>query len=166
LSGVSRLIANHPLPLYADLRSLRGKLLKAITADDIANVRSSIYNRGKRPQSNHVLRVLKAFFRWATNEPSSRLKKSNPARDVKFLYKQKSDPERVKRLKGRTPTIDDLSRLPFLLANERVFPQVRTATRLAEYSAQRRLTVLSAEQEDVRQLSFGRAPHRVSRRVA
>jgi hypothetical protein len=76
------------------------------------------------------------------------LKKSNAARDVPFLYKQKRDPERVKRLKARTPTIGDLGNLPSLLANERVQPQVRTATRLAEYSAQRRLTVLSAEQEE------------------
>ncbi len=137
-----------PSPLYADLRPLRGKLLKAITADDIASVRSSIYKRGKRAQSNHVLRVLKAFFGWAADEPESGLKKENPARDVKFLFKQKKDPERVKRLKLRTPTIDELSRLPILLANERVFPQVQAATRLAEYSAQRRLTVLSAEQDE------------------
>ena len=136
-----------PSPLYADLRPVRGKLLKAITEDDIANVRSSIYKRGKRAQSNHVLRVLKAFFGWAADEPGSGLKKTNPARDVKFLFKQKKDPER-KRLKLRTPTIDELSRLPILLANERVFPQVQAATRLAEYSAQRRLTVLSAEQEE------------------
>ena len=137
-----------PSPLYADLRPLRGKLLKAITADDIASVRSSIYNRGRRSRSNHLLRVLKAFLGWAADEPASGLKKSNAARDVPFLYKQKRDPERVKRLKARTPTIDDLGRLPNLLANERVLPQVRTATRLAEYSAQRRLTVLSAEQEE------------------
>jgi integrase len=137
-----------PSPPYSDLRPLREKLLKAITADDVANVRSSIYNRGKRAQSNHVLRVQKAFFGWAANEPASGLKKSNPARDVKFLFKQKKDPERVKRLKLRTPTIDELSRLPVLLANEWVFPQVQVATRLAEYSAQRRLTVLSAEQEE------------------
>jgi hypothetical protein len=88
-----------PAPLYADLRPLRGKLLKAITEDDIANVRSSIYKRGKRAQSNHVLRVLKAFFGWAADEPESGLKKTNPARDVKFLFKQKKDPERVKRPK-------------------------------------------------------------------
>ncbi len=144
-AGVKVLI---PSPLYGDLRPLRGKLLKAITDDDIASVRSSIYNRGKRTQSNHVLRVLKAFFSWAAAEPASGLKKFNPARDVPFLYKQKKDPDRVKRLKARTPTIGELSRLPILLANERVFPQVQAATRLAEYSAQRRLTVLSAEQEE------------------
>ena len=137
-----------PSPLYADLRSLRGKLLKVITADDIAGVRSSIYNRGRRSQSNHLLRVLKAFLGWAADEPASGLKKLNAARDVPFLSKQKRDPERVKRLKARTPTIGDLGRLPSLLANERVQPQVRTATRLAEYSAQRRLTVLSAEHEE------------------
>jgi integrase len=137
-----------PSPLYGDLRPLRGKLLKAITDDDIANVRSAIYNRGKRAQSNHVLRVLKAFFRWAAAEPSSGLKKLNPARDVPFLYKQKKDPDRVKRLKARTPTIDELSRLPNLLSDKRVHPSIRIATRLAEYSAQRRLTVRSAEQEE------------------
>ena len=37
-----------PSPLFADLRPLRGKLLKTITDEDIANVRSTIYNRGKR----------------------------------------------------------------------------------------------------------------------
>jgi integrase len=137
-----------PSPLYTDLRPLRGKLLKAITEDDVASVRSTIYNRGKRPQSNHVLGVLKAFFGWATNEPSSQLKKSNPAREVKFLYKQKSDPERVKRLKGRTPTIEELGHLPILLSNDRVLPSIRIATRLAGYSAQRRLTIRSAEQEE------------------
>jgi hypothetical protein len=51
-------------------------------------------------------------------------------------------------MKARTPTIDELSRLPTLLANERVRPLVRNATRLAECSAQRRLTVLSAELEE------------------
>jgi integrase len=123
-------------------------LLKAIIDDDVANVRFSIYKRGKRAQSNHVLHVLKAFFGWAAGEPASGLKKSNPARDVKFLFKQKKDPERIKRLKLRTPTIDELSRLPVSLANERAFPQVQAATRLAEYSAQRRLTILSAEQDE------------------
>jgi hypothetical protein len=33
---------------------------------------------------------------------------------------KKRDPERVKRLKVRTPTIDDLGSLPNLLADERV----------------------------------------------
>lgn len=121
-------------------------MLKAITDNDIATVRTAIYNRGKRAQSNHVLRVLKAFCSWAADEPASGLNKTNPARNVPFLYKQKKDPERIIRLKARTPTLDELSRLPALLAKERVQPSVRIATRLAEYSAQRRLTVRSAEQ--------------------
>jgi len=53
-----------------------------------------------------------------------------------------------KRLKARIPTIDELGRLPTLLANDRVQPSIRIATRLAEYTAQRRLTVRSAEQAE------------------
>jgi integrase len=137
-----------PSPLYADLRPLRGKLLKAITENDIASVRTAIYDRGKRAQSSHALRVLKAFFRWAAAEPGSGLNQSNPACNVPFLYKGKKDPQRIKRLKARIPTIDELGCLPMLLANDRVQPSIRIATRLAEYSAQRRLTVRSAEQAE------------------
>jgi hypothetical protein len=42
-----------------------------------------------------------------------------------------------------------LAQLPSLLANDRVLPSIRIATRLAEYSAQRRATVLSAEQDEL-----------------
>jgi integrase len=138
-----------PSPLFADLQPLRGRLVKSITDEDIANVRSTIYNRGKRVQSNHVLRVLKAFFVWASKEPASGLRKANPAKDVPFLYQQKKDRERVKRLKARIPTIDTLAQLPSMLASDRVLPSIRIATRLAEFSAQRRTTVLSAEQDEL-----------------
>jgi integrase len=138
-----------PSPLFADVQPLRGRRLKNITDEDIATVRSTIYNRGKRAQSNHVLRVLKAFFGWASREPGSGLQKANPAKDVRFLYQQKKDPERVKRLKARIPAIDTLAQLPSLLANDRVLPSIRIATRLAEYSAQRRSTVVSAEQDEL-----------------
>lgn len=137
-----------PSLLYADLRPLRGRLLKSITDTDIADVRSAIYNRGRRSQSNHVLRVLKAFFDWAAKEPASGLNKSNPARDIPFLYKQKKDPTRIQRLKARTPTIEDLKGLPVRLNTDRVHRSVQIATRLAEFTAQRRTTILSAEQEE------------------
>lgn len=129
-----------------DLDPLKGKLLKAITDDDIRRCQLAAWNRGKKNQAHHLLRILKACFSWLIQQPDSGIKASAAA-GVKFLDMGRLARADTGKKLGKLRTGEEIARMVWGL--ERADAAPRLAAALCLFTVQRISTVLKAHKGEV-----------------
>lgn len=131
---------------FKDLDALTGKLLKAITDDDIRRCQLAAWKRDKLDQSHHILRTLKACLSWLIQQPDSGIKVSVAA-GVKFLDKGRLAKAETGKKLGKLRSGEEIARMVWALQRADAAP--RLAASLCLFTVQRIGTVLRAHKSEI-----------------